>query len=93
MAIRKRGSSWQWDRKLNGIRYRETFKTEREAKDWDDIVLQSLAKGDAYPCRKGPTTETEDPKPAKKDIGNTTSSLVCCVSTGATCGTLGTQLM
>lgn len=60
MAIRQRGSSFQWDKMVRGVRRRETFTSEKEAKAHEKRVVEALINGDDYPCPKAPTTGLEE---------------------------------
>lgn len=51
MAIRSRGTGFQWDRRIDGSRYREQFDTMAEAQRWDHLVAASILSGDGYPER------------------------------------------
>ena len=45
MAVRQRGASWQADCQHDGVRYRETFATEKEARAWEHEARKALKKG------------------------------------------------
>jgi len=49
MAIRRRGAGWQADIYHQGTRYRETFRTEQEARAWEAEKRQALHNGRAMP--------------------------------------------
>lgn len=49
MTVRKRGSGFQADFMLNGIRYRETFETENEAVAWEHAARAALLTGRPVP--------------------------------------------
>lgn len=49
MAVRPRNGSWQADVKLGEIRYRETFKTEAEAEEWEKKAKAAYALGQPIP--------------------------------------------
>jgi integrase len=66
MAIRQRGSSWQWDKMVQGVRRRETFASQKEAKEHEKKVVDAMLAGDPYPCPKDPTSGPEAEKNSKK---------------------------
>jgi integrase len=49
MTTRKRGSTWMADFMVAGNRYRETFSTESEAKEWELMARAAIVAGRPLP--------------------------------------------
>jgi site-specific recombinase XerD len=54
MAIRQRGAGWQADVQHAGKRYRETFATETDARQWETAAREALQKGRPLPTTDAP---------------------------------------
>lgn len=58
MTVRPKGKRWQVDRMLGGRRYRETFKTEAEAEQYERDLVHAIESGKPVPKAKTGRTNT-----------------------------------
>ena len=67
MAVRQRGASWQADITVKGVRHRETFDTEPQARAWVLRAQAAVLAGEAIPRPNAPGSETAAPAgPSRK---------------------------